>query len=278
MSLDKEIEKKADFEDVVNGVIDRALDIEGDFDRIYIDVNSVVSVLFRADDVNSKKIVESSFASFERIFTKYTKRNTEIYLLFSTVKSTYHVGIYEEWCKERYERVDLSKSLGMKELIFALKKFSEQNKLIRVINTKEFHPALIVKYLEDGTKNRFIVISKDTVFYAFDINHGSQYTGVIYIDYDDDVAVMSDRHKEVEIPRKMIKYYYALCGDKRNEFPGVSGYGPNKSIKYIKEYKLELEAGLEHPQKEAIEKYCKLYDVSNMLITADKEKLNKILG
>ena len=278
MSLDKEIEKKTDFQDVISGVIDNALNIEGKYDRIYIDINSVVSIMFRADDVNSKKIVESTYASFERLLTKYSRDNTEITILFTTHKSKYHTSIYPDWCKSRYERVDLSKSEGMKELIFALKKFSEQNKLIKVINTKEFHPAVIVKYLEDGLKNRFIIISKDMVFYAMDMDFGSQYTGVTYIDYDEDVAVLSDRHKDVEISRKMLKYYYALCGDTRNEFTGVSGYGPNKSIKYIKENKLELEAGLEHPQKEAIEKYCKLYDVSNMLITADKEKLNKILG
>ena len=278
MSLDKEIEKKTDFDDVVSGVIDNALNIDGKYDRIYVDINSVVSIMFRADNVNSKKIVESTYASFERLLTKYSKTNTEIVVLFTTARSKYHTDIYPDWCKSRYDRVNLSKSEGMKDLIFSLKKFSEQNKLIRVINTKEFHPAAIVKFLEDGLKTRFIIISKDMVFYAMDMNHGSQFTGVTYIDYDDDVAVMSDRHKDIEVSRRMLKYYYALCGDSRNEFSGVSGYGPNKSIKYIKEYKLELEAGLEHPQKEAIEKYCKLYDVSNMLITADKENLNKILG
>ena len=277
MSLDDKIKERADFDDVVNGVIDRALDIEGKYDKIYIDINSVVSIMFRADNINSQKIVETTYKSFERLLTKYANRNTEIVVLFSTVKSEYHCNIYEDWCKKRYDRVDLNKSQGMKELIFSLKKFSEQNKLVRVINTKEFHPAIIVKYLEDGLKNRFVVISKDTVFYAMEMSHGSQFTGSIYIDYDVDTAVLSDIHNDVDMKRNMIKYYYAICGDNRNEFPGISGYGPNKSIKYLRTNKLEIEADLEHQYKEWFDKYSKLYDVSNMLMTVDKEKLNNIL-
>ncbi len=279
MSLDKEIKSMKDFYDVIDGVISKALDIDGDFDRIYVDINSVVSIIFRDDDVNSEKIVDTVFNSFEKLMTKFAQKNTEIYLLFTTQPSKYHTDIYPDWCKNRYERVTLSKATVIKTLIFSMKKFSEKNNLVKVINTKEFHPALIIKYLEEGTKNNFIIVSKDTVFYAMDLNHGSLFTGVRYIDYTSKVSVFTDKHTDKEIPKKFIKYYHSLCRDDRNEFPGVGNkIGPGRALKYIKEYALELKSGLEHPHKEWIDKYSKLYDVSEMLIVADKEKLNKILS
>lgn len=279
MSLDDKIEKMTDFEDVIKGVINRTLDIDGDFDRIYIDINSVVSIAFRAENIASDKIADAVFGAFERLMTKFAPKNTEIYLLFSTQNSKYHTNIYPDWCKSRYERVNLSKSDVVKQLIFAMKKFSEKNKLVRVINTKEFHPALIIKYLEQGVKTNFIISSKDTVFYGLDIDHGVLFTGVRYIDYGNDISIFTDKHSDNEVPRKFVKFYHALCRDDRNEFPGVGNKtGPGRALKYIKDYKLELETGLDHPHKEWVDKYSKLYDVGEMLIDADKEKLNKIIS
>lgn len=277
-SFDKKIIKQTDFKKVISSVVSNMLKIKADTEKIYIDLNSCLSILFRYDDINNPEAVEIISTEIERFLHLYLNDKVDIVILFTFEPSQAHVDIYPDWCKKRYERVNYAKSDFLQTLLVSLHKFSETNPLIKVVNTHRVHPALFVYQNEKFSRKRSTVLSKDMVFQCLNLKNIVIYTGVNYIDLDDPMRPFPD---DVELPEPanlFLPYYIALRGDIRNEFPGKEGYGPVKSLAYINRNKLRIKSGInspDHAAKEWLDKYSQLYDI-NKLLELNKEEI-KIL-
>ena len=270
--LDSAIIKQTDFKKVISSVVSRMFKIAADTRRIYLDLNSCFSILFRYDDINSPEAVEIVGTEIEKFLQLYLNDKVEIIILFTLDKSQAHLDIFPDWCLERYKRVDYARSDFLQTLIIGLKKFSDNNPLIKVINTKKVHPALVVYKNEKDRRKRSTVLSKDVVFQCLPIKNLVIYTGVYYIDLDDRKRDLPD---DIELPEPydlFLPYYLAMRGDGRNEFPGLKGFGPKKSLEYIEVNKIKIKAGLDHPEKEWLDKYSKLYNI-NKLLEENKEDI-----
>lgn len=276
--LDKKITTQSDFKRVISSVVSNIFKIVADTRKIYIDLNSCLSILFHYENINSPEAVEIISREIERFLQLYINDKVEIIVLFTLEHSQAHCDIYPDWCKERYERVAYNKSDFLQTLILSLHKFSETNPLIKVVNTKKVHPALVVYENEKNSRKRSTILSKDIVFQCLPLKNIVVYTGVAYMDLDDPMRTVPD---DVELPEPYsmyLPYYLALRGDSRNEFPGMNGYGPKKSSEYVRRNKLRLKVGIEseeHPHKEWMDKYSQLYDI-NKLLDVNKEEIRLI--
>ncbi len=277
-SFDKKIIKQSDFKKVISSVVTNMLKIKADTEKIYIDLNSCLSILFRYDDINNPEAVEIISNEIERFLHLYLNDKVDIVILFTLEQSQVHVDIYPDWCKDRYQRVNYAKSDFLQTLLVSLHKFSETNPLIKVVNTHKVHPALYVYQNERFSRKRSTVLSKDMVFQCLNLKNIVVYTGVNYIDLDDPMRPLPD---DVELPEPVslyLPYYIALRGDIRNEFSGKEGYGPVKSLAYINKHKLRIKAGIDapdHVEKEWLDKYSQLYDI-NKLLELNKEEIKTI--
>lgn len=277
-NFEKKITNQKDFKKVIASVVSNMLKIKADTEKIYIDLNSCFSILFRYDDINNPEAVEIISTEMERFLQLYLNDKTEIIILFTFEPSQAHIDIYPDWCKERYNRVNYAKSEFLQTLLVGLHKFSSTNPLIKVVNTKKVHPALVVYKNEQYSNKRSTILSKDIVFQCLNLRNIVIYTGVNYIDLDDPMRPFPD---DVELPEPanlFLPYYIALRGDIRNEFSGKEGYGPVKSLAYITKNKLRIKSGInspDHTEKEWLDKYSQLYDI-NKLLELNKEEI-KIL-
>ena len=277
-TLDKKITSQGDFKKVIESVVSNMFKIKADTRKIYVDLNSCLSILFHYENINSAETVEIIGKQLEMFLQVYLNDKVEIVILFTLDKSQAHVDIYPDWCKERYERVAYQKSEFLQTLIVSLNKFSETNPLIKVVNTKKVHPALVVYENERLTRKRSTVLSKDVVFQCLPLRNLVIYTGVKYIDLDDNVRQLPD---DIELPEPydlFLPVYLCLRGDTRNEFKGYPKYGIKRSVEYIDKNKLRIKASLEseeHPLKEWIDKYSALYN-TNKLLELNKEEIKII--
>lgn len=276
--FEKNITKQVDFKKVISSVVTNMFKIQADTRKIYLDLNSCFSILFRYDDVNNPEAVEIIGREIEKFLQLYVNDKVEIIILFTLEPSQAHLDIYPDWCKERYERVKYSKSDFLQTLILSLNKFSQQNPLIKVVNTKKVHPALVVYQNEKDSRKRSTILSKDIIFQCLPLKNIVVYTGVNYIDLDDNNRTLPD---DVELPEPydlFLPYYLALRGDARNEFSGIKGYGPKKSSEYVRVNKIRIKAGLDspdHPEKEWCDKYSQLFSISKLL-EINKEEIRTI--
>lgn len=276
--FEKNITKQVDFKKVISSVVTNMFKIQADTRKIYLDLNSCFSILFRYDDVNNPEAVEIIGREIEKFLQLYVNDKVEIIILFTLEPSQAHLDIYPEWCKERYERVKYSKSDFLQTLILSLNKFSQQNPLIKVVNTRKVHPALVVYQNEKDSRKRSTVLSKDIIFQCLPLKNIVVYTGVNYIDLDDKNRTLPD---DVELPEPydlFLPYYLALRGDARNEFSGIKGYGPKKSSEYVRVNKIRIKAGLDspdHPEKDWCDKYSQLFSISKLL-EINKEEIRTI--
>lgn len=276
--LDKTIISQTGFKNVIKSVVNSMFKIQADTKKIYIDLNSCMSILFHYKGINDVEIVKIVSDEIERFLQLYLNDKVEIIILFTLEPSQAHIDIYPDWCKVRYERVAYSKSEFLQNLILSLHRFSEDNPLIKVVNTKKVHPALIVYKNEVNSRNRSTVLSKDVVFQCLPLTNIVVYTGVNYMDLDDPMRNLPD---DIELPEPyslFLPVYLSLRGDSRNEFPGLSGFGPKKSCSYINKNKIRIKTGIEspdHSEKEWIDKYSQLYNI-NKLLDVNKEEIRLI--
>lgn len=246
-------------------IISSALHVEVDnVSKIFVDMNSVFSIIFHSTEYDASNITKIISVELEEFILKYLSKKIELIFLFTTRNSQYHLDIFPEWCEERFSRVDLNKSEFIKEVLYGLKKFSEDNKKIKVINTKQFHPVAIVQQHALAVKSNVVVISRDNIFQCMNLDNIIVYNGTFICDIRDQNRVLPFKSK-IENPNKFFKYFMTLNGDKkRNGFSGLSGYATKSTDKYIALHKIELELGLEHPEKEFVDKYVKLFDVDEI--------------
>lgn len=289
--LDNKLVSNPNFAKLVRSIIFKVFNVETEYKTIYIDLNSCLSILFHYDNINEEILNEEIYQILERFINKYTSKGCRLIFLWTLKNSILHTEVYDKWCEHRINRVNILKSTFIKKLIVGLTTFSKNNsEIIKVINTFEVHPAVIIKYIEMNNKNiddinsKFIVLSKDTIFRCMDLVRGVIWTGKDYID-------PSDRYKPLpngitlHNSEVLLKYYLALKGDARNEYPGIDGYGVKNSLKYINKHKLELLSGLplvtnddEDNLNDVLNKYSKLWDIKYLFEeSTHRFNLNKII-
>lgn len=278
-AIDKKITTQRDFKSVVSNILKNMfrVNIYPEIKKIYIDLNSCLSILFRYENINSKDITDTVSANIEGFLQKYLGDSVQVIILFTLEPSKVHTEIYPDWCKERNKRVDYSKSGFLQTLILSLNEFAKVNPLIKIVNHKAVHPALIIYNAERLTKKNFCVLSKDAVIQCLPLKHMHIWTGINYIEMDDPDRILPDSISLPEPTYLYLPYYMTIRGDARNEYKGVGDgyYGPQRTVKYILDNKLKIKTGIEHPLKEHCDKYIALYAVNNML-EANKEEIRTI--
>lgn len=273
MKIDKKLKDNERYKLVVTSIIQNMFKVDSYCKRIYVDINSCVSILFRYPDMNTDiELLSTITDQIEEFLLKYLENGTEIIFLYTVMRSKVHVEIYPEWCKTRGDRVDITKSGYLKKLIVDLNKYSSDNKLVSVINIKDKHPAMVVYDREFINKTKFLVLSKDPVFRCLPITNMSVYTGVCYVDMEDPERALPDN---IELSNHdLLPYYLAIRGDEKNEYKGESKYGKVLSRNYVESYKLEIKSGLEHPLKERCDKYADMYLINKLLSRYEEEVNN----
>ena len=272
--LDGKIKKTSNFKQVVDSIVARMFSVQVDTKRIYVDLNSCVSVLFRYDDVNNPEVSKMVSDNIEKFLLRYLETRTEIIILFSMEKSQAHIDVYPDWCKERYGRVDITKSGFLRALLLSLNEFSKKNALVKIANVHKVHPALVVYKNELNRRTKFTVLSKDVVFQCLNNRNMIVYTGVDIIDMEDEPRHLPDDISLTE-PDTMLPYYLAIKGDVRNEFPGIEGYAKRKAVKYCETNRIAIKVGADHPLKTDVDKWIQLYDISKLLEN-NKEEIRLI--
>lgn len=289
--LDSKLTANPNFAKLVRSIIFKVFSVETEYRTIYIDLNSCLSILFHYDNINEQILNDEIYKIIEHFISKYTAKGTKLVFLWTLKNSVLHTEIYDKWCAYRIERVNILKSTFIKKLIIGLTHFSQNNsEIIKIINTFEVHPAVIIKYIEMNNSNlgdinsKFLILSKDTVFRALDNQRGVLWTGKDYIDPTDRYKPLPNgitlHHND-----KLLKYYLALKGDLRNEYMGIDGYGVKSSLRYIQKHSLELLSDLplviaedEDNLNDVLQKFSKLWDMKYLFDESIKRfNLNKII-
>lgn len=262
--LDKKIQRTTNFKQVIESIVQRMFSVVTDTKRIYVDLNSCISILFRYEDVNNPEVAKMVSDSMEQFLTKYLESKTQIIVLFTLDKSAAHLKIYPDWCKTRYERVNIAESGFLRALLVSLGEFSKNNPLVKISNTHKVHPALVVYKNELGKRDKYTVLSKDVVFQCVPDKQMIIFNGVNLIDMEDEPRMLPDDVTLTD-PDFMLPYYLAIKGDVRNEFKGVEGYAKRKASKYCESNRISIKVGANHPLKEECDKYVQLYDIKKLL-------------
>lgn len=265
--LDEKLEEVPGYIKMVRSVMYKMFDIDSkdvDARKVYIDVNSCASILFRADDINDPELMVEVQKILEKFINREIDNRTQLVFLFTLEPSSAHVSLYEDWCKKRYERVAILKSSFLRNFLMAVKKYQDTNSSIKIVNTHKVHPALVVYHNEYKTKKGFIVLSKDMVFQSLGLEHGYVFNGVNLILTGDPKRELPDM-VDLEDPDIMMPYYLSLAGSSREEFPGLKGYGPHKASKYCNLNRIKIKMGMDHDLKEHMDKYSVLFDIRKLM-------------
>lgn len=281
MKMDKFITSKSDFRDVIKSNISKMFNIKDELHTtkpgcVYVDMNSVMSILFRHDAINDKDLIKDLTDIFEDFIDSCIRSSTRVKFVYTPKNSLVHSTIYPEWCSERSKRVTMRDSDFIIDFLTAMKSFSQRNKLIEIVNIEDKHISHYIKEDNHFSKKVVYVLSKDFVcqYLIFHIEC-IVFTGVRYIDFRDQSPLMFNNVDIKSIlPIGNEWLYTVICGDVRNEYKGVPGYKDKRTIDYINTNRLKIVAGIEHPLSEYCNKHRALYDINLMIETYKKLKTN----
>lgn len=269
---DKDIRSmKNDFRLVVESVLKKMfmvnLDHVASIKRIYVDLNSCLSIMFRYEDIADEELVQIVSDEIETFITKHMEDGLSIYMLYTVKSSLVHKTISPEWCLTRDERVSIIRSEFLKKLFVSLKVFSEKNSSIKMINCGEVHPAIVTLMLDKSNKSGSVILSKDNVFKCIEKPSMNIYNGVEWISIGDNMF-----NTEIGVflsnPSELSCYYFIIRGDSRNEYKGVNMYGKIKTVEYLDRNKLKIKADIEHPLKGYIDEHKALFNIEAMISKA----------
>lgn len=266
-----------DFRLVVQSVLTKMFKVDlahsDNIRRIYIDLNSCLSIMFRHSDIADEELVKIVSDTIETFITDNIDEGMDLYFMYSVKPSAVHRNIYPEWCLTRDERVSIVKSDFLKKLLVSLKVFSQKNKSIKIVNCKDVHSAMVVYMIDKSNRGRGLVLSKDEVYRCIDKTNLDVYTGVEWISIATNMF-NTEQGVFLSNPVELSSYYLTIRGCKRNEYSGCSGYGKIRSMEYVEKNKLKIKAGVEHPLKEYIDKHIALFNIEAMLTKANELGLN----
>lgn len=266
-----------DFRLVVESVLTKMFKVDlahaDNIKRIYVDLNSCISIMFRHDDIADEELVRIVSDTIETFISDNIDDGMDIYFLYSVKPSAVHRDIFPEWCAERDARVSIVKSDFLKKLLVSLKIFSQKNKSIKIVNCGNVHSAMVVYMIDKSNKGRALVLSKDEVFRCIDKTNMDVYTGVEWISIASNMF-NSEPGVFLSNPSELTPYYFTIRGCKRNEYSGYSGYGKIRSMEYVEKNKLKFKVDVEHPLKEFVDKHIALFRIHDMLLRAQQLGLN----
>lgn len=207
------------------------------FSEILIDLDSILSVMLHLDlDVKDyvkaeyAEIIVSTLGSFigEYQSTSFIKiyYNMDEYKTFSTINSN--------WCEKRQLRYGESEMVTFihKNLIRRLKVLEKNINNFKLVKCED---SPILKINEDIKliKKPYLIISRDPHYTCLFL-----YNDNIHI-YDGKHILNKENIRNIrsypDIDYSLLPYYYLLCGMSRNEYSGMRGLGPKKTIKYLNE-------------------------------------------
>lgn len=267
-----------DFKNVIRSVLTKMfkvnLEFAGGINRIYVDLNSCLSILFRHGDINNDEDLNTIITDvIEPFLTDNLNAGRNIYILYTMKPSKVHRTVFPDWCKDRDSRVDIRRSDYLKKLLVSLKIFSEKNNALHILNYGEAHCAVAVSLLDKRYGSQSLVMSKDTVFKCIGKPSICIFNGVEWIDLSTNICNTSSGVL-LSDPLLLNAYYFTIRGDKRNEYSGVKGYGPTLTERYVENNKLKFIANVEHPLKEHVDKFLCLYDAKEMLNKTKELEIN----
>lgn len=262
-----------DFRLVVESVLRKMFNVDLEYTqgikRMYIDLNSCLSIMFRHDDIADEELTRIVSDEIEKFITKHIDSGMSLYFMYSIKPSKVHKTIYPEWCANRDARVSIVKSDFLKKLLVTLKVFSEKNRSIKIVNTGEVHPAVAVVTMDKNNTGGAVVLSKDLVFKCIEKSNINIYNGVEWVAIGENMF-NSETNVFLSNPTELTAYYLVLRGDPRNEYKGMLNYGKIKSKDYVEANKLKFKADVDHPLKEFMDINLPLYNI-NKLIDKTKE-------
>lgn len=267
------ISMKDDFREVVKHVLVRLFEVNVDqnIKRIYIDINSALSILFRYESIDDGKLLAKISGIIEKFMVTHLDRGLDIIFLYTLETSLVHKTIYPEWCSARNKRVELRNSEFIKKLLVNFSAYSAKNNHIRVINCKGVHPALIINKLEKFTTTGCLVLSRDNVHRCISRPTVSLFNGVDWIQFNVQNRPMPDKIEQLRNPDKFLPYYLAMKGDTRNEYKGLAGMGKVRTVDYINSNRIKIVSDIEHKHSEFFKEFLPLYDMVAM-----ENKLNEL--
>ena len=125
---------------------------------------------------------------------------------------------------------------------------------------------MYIQKMETNSKLKSVIISKDVTMHTIKSKNIYIYDGKKYYSLNEDTREYPLGADPGIITPYLFKYYIALCGDDRSEYPGYKGVGIRKSNKYIsKIYSWNSRRSRNIPYKEFLDKYSKLYDMNSMM-------------
>lgn len=258
---DDKITKHKDFNEIIKYRIMEMLriNIDAAMRDIYLDINSIFSILYRSSNPEDEDLINEIGDGIANLIKKCEDNGSTLHFIYHTDKSILHVDTYPDWCKERYERVDFTKTKFVLKILTIIKNMSMNVKSIKLVNTKNIHPAFYVWVKENGLSKapkKPVIITKDSVFFGIPLNHLLYYNGLKLIDASFDYDFIKEYPN---VGKRFSLYYIIIRGDKRNEYKGYPKYGEVASYKYIKEHIVPISLNGEHPLKEFFDKYKRLY-------------------
>lgn len=273
--LDDKVMQNDYFKTLTREIFESMFSIDTDAKRIYIDLNHTVSILFRNKDIDDNMVIEDISTKVEEFISKYTSMGTELIFIYYTQSSIYHRNIFENWSKVRDERVDFNKSNFLKALIVAIRR-NKDIKNLKVVNVLGAHPVMYIQKMQVNSSIKSVIISKDLVMHMLKVRNCSIFDGKKLYTLEEAYREYPFAQHDV-MTLQLYKYFITMMGDDRNEYPGISNYGPKKSFNYVIKYAVELIGDLEHPMKAEIDKYVGLYDINLMMDFYNKyiEKLKE---
>jgi len=260
------ISMKDDFRQVISYILNRVFDvhIDKDIKRVYIDINSALSILFRYESIDDSELLVKMSGIIEKFMVTHLDKGLDIIFIYTLDKSIVHHTVYPEWCKERNERVILRSSDFIKKLLINFAIYSSKNKHVKVLNCKNAHPAMVIKKLERFERTACLVLSKDNVFRCISHPTVSLYNGVDWIQFNVSDRPLPDKLEKLKNPDKFLPYYLAMRGDTRNEYKGMVGMGKVRTVDYINTNRIKIVSNIEHKHSEFFDERLPLYDMAAM--------------
>ena len=256
-----------------------------DSELLIINLNSVFSTAFYEPMINEFKneerldfYVEKISEMFKKLLIRFSSQR--IIIVYSDMKANF-IEIYKDWRKKRYQNKTKNEfaKVVFNHFIDVFNKIEEVSPTVDIIHTDEFDPALFTHfyiYMKNYDKKIFLISRDRLDFLNLEHENVLMFDGQQY--YTEESFKNHEVKKLPKINIHFLKFYYRLRGIKKYDYPGVRGYGPKRSIRYIKENIDNLVDGYDkYCDKQLLLFYFDKY-IEDFLDKEKREKLSDIIN
>lgn len=252
-----------------------------DYNTVIINLNSVFSTTFYESMINEFLVDEDKMSEYVSSVSEMFKlvltslRTKRVILIYSNEVSNF-IKIYPKW---RHSRYDNKKKNEFAKMIFEhfvdiFNQLKKASPLIEIINTKQFDPAVFTHafILLRDYKKEILLISRDRLDFLNLINeNATMFDG--QETYTKENFCENTVKKLPNLDIEFLKYYYAIRGIKKYDFPGVRGKGRKRTIKYIESNLDRIVDG----EDEKIYPYIEIFDFDMFIENLDKKEYQVLL-